>query len=43
MAHDIIDAQTKEIAQGRAWRKGWYGSARSSVDPMADRHMHGGG
>jgi uncharacterized protein (DUF305 family) len=27
MAQDIIDAQTKEIAQMREWRKAWYGSA----------------
>jgi uncharacterized protein (DUF305 family) len=26
MANDIIDAQTKEIAQMREWRKAWYGS-----------------
>ena len=43
MARDIIDAQTKEIAQMRAWRKAWYGSARSSADPMADHDMHSGG
>ena len=43
MAHDIIDAQTGEIAEMRAWRKPWYGSARSSADPMADHDMHGGG
>jgi len=39
MADDVIDAQTKEIAQMREWRKDWYGSAGSSTDPMAD-HGH---
>jgi uncharacterized protein (DUF305 family) len=29
MAGSIISAQTKEIAQMRAWRKAWYGSATS--------------
>ena len=27
MAQEIIDAQTKEIAKMREWRKAWYGSA----------------
>jgi len=37
MANDVIDAQTKEIAQMREWRKAWYGSAGgSTADPMAD-------
>ena len=26
MARDIIDAQTKEIAQMREWRTNWYGA-----------------
>ncbi len=39
MANDIIDAQTKEIAQMREWRKAWYGSTGDSEDPMAD-HGH---
>jgi hypothetical protein len=43
MAQDIIDAQTKEIAQMREWRKAWYGSVRSPADPMADHDMHSGG
>src|SRR4051794_35799784 len=30
MANDIIAAQTKEIAQMRARRKAWYGSAGTS-------------
>jgi uncharacterized protein (DUF305 family) len=39
MADDIIAAQTEEIARMREWRKDWYGSARSSADPMADHEM----
>lgn len=39
MAQDIIDAQTKEIAQMRTWRRAWYGAAVSSAGPMAD-HGH---
>ena len=30
MAQDIIDAQTREIAQMKEWRKAWYGSTASS-------------
>jgi uncharacterized protein (DUF305 family) len=39
MAQDIIDAQTKEIAQMRQWRMAWYGAAEGSDDPMGD-HGH---
>jgi uncharacterized protein (DUF305 family) len=43
MAHDIIGAQTDEIAQMRRWRKAWYGSAGSSSDSMhgSDDSIHG--
>jgi uncharacterized protein (DUF305 family) len=39
MAQDIIDAQTKEIAQMREWRKAWYGSAATG----GHQAMHGEG
>jgi uncharacterized protein (DUF305 family) len=39
MAEDIIDAQTKEIAQMREWRKAWYGSAATG----GHQAMHGEG
>lgn len=39
MANDVIDAQTKEIAQMREWRKAWYGATADAGDPMAD-HGH---
>ena len=35
MAKNIIAAQTKEIAQMKAWRKSWYGS---STGPMNGHH-----
>ena len=31
MAKDIISAQTKEIAQMKAWRKAWYGSGSMAM------------
>jgi uncharacterized protein (DUF305 family) len=37
MAHDIIEAQSGEIAQMRAWRKRWYGSSRTR-SAMHDEH-----
>ena len=32
MANNIIKAQTKEIAQMKAWRKAWYGSSKVPMD-----------
>lgn len=37
MAHDIIDAQTREIAQMRMWRKAWYGGGAKGH--MGNGHM----
>lgn len=39
MAQDIVDAQTKEIAQMREWRKDWYGSTGTGGHDA----MHGEG
>lgn len=36
MAHDIIEAQSAEIALMRSWHKRWYGSAVGSA--MHDEH-----
>jgi uncharacterized protein (DUF305 family) len=44
MAKDIIRAQTQEIMQMRAWRKQWYGSAKSGSsgsDAHGDSMMNG--
>jgi uncharacterized protein (DUF305 family) len=37
LARDVVEAQRQEIAQMRAWRKAWYGSAPGSAR-MHDEH-----
>jgi uncharacterized protein (DUF305 family) len=41
MSENIIDAQTREIAQMRKWRTTWYGSARSPNSDHGAPHTDG--